>query len=663
MTHHVTTHTVVWRERSLALPTLTIRGQDGRERAVIKVTDIVEALATAMGYDTNDANQLEQLFAQEEELARQERMTDARELRPPHVPLSGMGLYRALPLALPADRLREAALALAEKFSTREGLRALSSNIDELSYKPVFVLPRRFFVEQGQELAAAWGYANDMAEEMATGLIATLNQMGYGPDKDPHFGTEGPVSAPILIDHQKAADAVRAYYLERELQHVYVPTVVHDYVCEGLERRYYSTIDTSDLHREVMAGRTGLYSLIDMAIVALLSTGRYRLVDKNSNSVARNLAEYQAELGQWLKAEDVERVKTVWEAMSNDPGGFVLVTHEFNSLDQCLTAVQRSTRRVLASGQRYIAATELADVLTELEQTPITQTDIHSALSDKNSALLRAFTCLEMDPYYSNLSRREYEGPTSYGHFEGYTSAVRRYEFSDDTCKIFIRAASEGRLPVYISTLQATDSGSVIQVSLFGARETVTAAFASLFVNQGRGALNTLPFAGLTLYPMPNSEYKSQRGRVPGTRNVVALTLVAKSAIPELFDPTETYFYLLTTSPRDHTPEHFLPMLDRAIDVPLQPEWSDHLWQQGLLRGLIQPLKYQMGLYGFRIRILSQPGMTSWIQLVAEGLQTHAIQLTQETQDETRRTTEGGLLPDPTGTDATSPELVEPAVA
>ncbi|MBX3060435.1 MAG: hypothetical protein KF770_28585 [Anaerolineae bacterium] len=65
--------------------------------------------------------------------------------------------------------------------------------------------------------------------------------------------------------------------------------------------------------------------------------------------------------------------------------------------------------------------------------------------------------------------------------------------------------------------------------------------------------------------------------------------LLHKQASHNELDAGEEFFYLLDNQ-ESEIPASFIPMLDKAIPIPLQEAWADYLFQEGLDTEVIQPL-------------------------------------------------------------------------
>jgi hypothetical protein len=283
---------------------------------------------------------------------------------------------------------------------------------------------------------------------------------------------------------------------------------------------------------------------------------------------------------------------------------------DVESIRETLAAVQRTVDYNKEQG--YVLEEELAARLTERYDRTVTPRDIQDGLAEPRSPVNRAFARARYHAYRTYLSRHHTNG-TDFGHY-GYESKVYAGRFNDRDCQTRMGDDSASNLPVHVLELLANSNNSVLMMTVFGPRESVTAAFARLFTGSSRKKYATTFSVGNfgSLYPLDRTAYDHMRQRVPDTRNSWAMTLLAHQAIPDKFDTENHLFYVLVpeawsqenpnAAPRSGSapdpgsaPGHFLGMLDRAVPLPLLPSWADYLWLEGIDRGLVTPVGKQIG--------------------------------------------------------------------
>jgi hypothetical protein len=99
------------------------------------------------------------------------------------------------------------------------------------------------------------------------------------------------------------------------------------------------------------------------------------------------------------------------------------------------------------------------------------------------------------------------------------------------------------------------------------------------------------------------------------------LVLIHEQASLKEMNP-EQPFYLLDDG-RQPIPPLFYPMLNKALALPLLPEWSDYLWQHGRQQRLITLLDDGKGQGYAAWQVKPAPAV--WQEVVQAGLQAKAI--------------------------------------
>jgi hypothetical protein len=156
--------------------------------------------------------------------------------------------------------------------------------------------------------------------------------------------------------------------------------------------------------------------------------------------------------------------------------------------------------------------------------------------------------------------------------------------------------------------------GTLVYLEMVGAKQAVRANWAALM---GKGQSHWIDNHRIALDGM-KAHVKLQSCLPCGWHHLI---LIHKQASLKEMNP-EQPFYLLDDG-RQPIPPLFYPMLNKALALPLLPDWSDYLWQNGRQRKLITLLDdgKGQGYAAWRVK----PAPTVWQEVLQGGLQEKAI--------------------------------------
>ncbi|MBE2223818.1 MAG: hypothetical protein IAF02_19920 [Anaerolineae bacterium] len=100
--------------------------------------------------------------------------------------------------------------------------------------------------------------------------------------------------------------------------------------------------------------------------------------------------------------------------------------------------------------------------------------------------------------------------------------------------------------------------------------------------------------------------------------------LIHKQCTIDQINPRRNpHFYIFTpdealNTASDTLKAQFITLLDKAINIPILPEWSEYLWQEGDRKKLIQPINPDdcRNLVAYRV-IIAAP---AWASIISTGL-------------------------------------------
>ena len=170
-------------------------------------------------------------------------------------------------------------------------------------------------------------------------------------------------------------------------------------------------------------------------------------------------------------------------------------------------------------------------------------------------------------------------------------------------------------LAVFTPALAIDDvDDTLIYLEMIGAKQSVKANWAALV---GAGKVHWLGRKRIRLDGM--KEHVKIQATLPcGWANHI---LIHKQASLKEMNP-EQPFYLLDDGMQT-IPPLFYPMLNKCLALPLLPEWTGYLWENGRLRKLVMLLDAGEGQGYAAWRVL--PGAEEWEGIVNEGLSSRQI--------------------------------------
>lgn len=156
----------------------------------------------------------------------------------------------------------------------------------------------------------------------------------------------------------------------------------------------------------------------------------------------------------------------------------------------------------------------------------------------------------------------------------------------------------------------ASDYGHVVYLSMVGFKTANKALWAALMEKR-----NSLQI-GRVLFSRLDGPYVHTDVQLPdiGMNHMV---LVHSQAVVSSIIP-DKLFYVLGDDP-EH--ERFYAMLNRAVALPILPEWADYLWDWGWDRKLIRSLTTQ-GIDGCAVNVT----LDKWEECITEGISKGRIQ-------------------------------------
>jgi hypothetical protein len=531
--------TIAINDKAVELPVLTVTNAQGIRREVVSQTDLLLAIAESHRLDLETEAGAMAAYDLEEELARHYRLTDVHQLRPPLVPLTKAGSYRGIPVKLDEALLNEAADAIVDKLlhtATRRDWDAYLHTNTDRCYAPTVQLLRIFFTHMGQSLCEQWQVPESAAEDVEAALKRALLSAGLSESPDGMLGLDLPFNEEAGIER-----------LRYELSHA-----------EDSEMALWRLIDA---YLEAGFGieqpwraAYNAYQRLEAPAWPLLDTARFIMrhgdfiIKIPASSDERDKITTEDEVEANLRNRDVGegqeplhefRRFAIYGLIARKPFEFP----DVESIRETLTAVQRTVDYNKEQG--YVLEEELAARLTERYDRTVTPRDIQDGLAEPRSLVNRAFARARYHAHRTYLSRHHTNG-TDFGHY-GYESKVYAGRFNDRDCQTRMGDDSASNLPVHVLELLANSNNSVLMMTVFGPRESVTAAFARLFTGSSRKKYATTFSVGNfgSLYPLDRTAYDHMRQRVPDTRNSWAMTLLAHQAIPDKFDTENHLFYVL----------------------------------------------------------------------------------------------------------------------
>ena len=171
-------------------------------------------------------------------------------------------------------------------------------------------------------------------------------------------------------------------------------------------------------------------------------------------------------------------------------------------------------------------------------------------------------------------------------------------------------------LAVLVPALTIDDMDeTLVYLEMVGAKQSVKANWAALI---GGGKVHWLGRKRIQLEGMKH-HVRIQSTLPCGWANHI---LMHKQASLKEMNP-ERPFYLLDDGIRP-IPPLFYPMLNKALALPLLPEWAGYLWENGRLRSLITLLDNGEGQGYAAWRVL--PAASEWQGILESGLQSRQIQ-------------------------------------
>jgi hypothetical protein len=197
--------------------------------------------------------------------------------------------------------------------------------------------------------------------------------------------------------------------------------------------------------------------------------------------------------------------------------------------------------------------------------------------------------------------------------YEAQAVFVREVRVRRDLNKTLALAKGLG---VYTPALTIDDGDeTLVYLEMMGAKQAVKANWAAL---AGGGKVHWLGRKRIRLDGM--KEHVKIQATLPcGWANQI---LIHKQASLKEMNP-ERPFYLLDDGTQP-IPPLFYAMLNKALALPLLPEWAGHLWENGRLRSLIALLDNGDGQGHAAWRVLPAPD--EWQSVVADGLAGGQIQ-------------------------------------
>ncbi len=170
-------------------------------------------------------------------------------------------------------------------------------------------------------------------------------------------------------------------------------------------------------------------------------------------------------------------------------------------------------------------------------------------------------------------------------------------------------------LSVYTPALTLDDKEkTLVYLEMVGAKQSARANWAALM---GKGQSHWIERRQVALDGM--KAHVKLQSRLPcGWHHMV---LIHKQASLKEMNP-EQPFYLLDNG-RQPIPPLFYPMLNKALALPLLPDWSDYLWQYGRQRKLITLLDdgKGQGYAAWQVK----PAPTVWQEVVQAGIVSRQI--------------------------------------
>ncbi len=171
------------------------------------------------------------------------------------------------------------------------------------------------------------------------------------------------------------------------------------------------------------------------------------------------------------------------------------------------------------------------------------------------------------------------------------------------------------------------DNHTIVALQILGPEQAVKAAWAHLVTNGKQSAhidAATVTLDGSKMHVMIKSQ-------LPDC-GWLEMWLVHKQAMHEHVSPGNApYFYIFSPDTGDipedtrqsHLRDLFATMLDLVIGVPILPEWSNFLLQEGQGRQLISTWKLtpSRNVDAYRIRIKPD----TWQKIISDGLKTNQI--------------------------------------
>ncbi len=624
-----TTFTVSINDREVPLPALAVPVGPGQTRAAVSQIGLVAAIATHMALDLTSAEDSAIAYDTEEALAARYKLEPAVFLRPPQVPIQASGAYRYIPVPLDMDAIAATAKTIFDQLLDPAGRQAYDQYYTVRAANP---LEPRLAVsvicleEPASRFCREHNIPQSAQAEVERALKRELIRLGMVEDNSGY-------SLAIALPFDKAAGVDRM--VESHLAGLGDDKVdLWRLADEYIEGGYGISVGWRAVLNQYQSD-SGAPGWVVRDVIGYLLTHDY---------IIRTQA-YQpaAELIEKVAPEDIQAAIDTGNGVYDEPiaawrhylayGKAEVRPFIFPDVDEAIAVLRdcwTPTHRYV--GELAIVEDDLLEKLSERYNRKITAGDVQFALSQPGSALYRAFMRQRASLNRTDIPMPSKKDPDVRRYAYIYPGRVSREGFDGDRHRTRLGEGSGSHIPVHVLQLLAGGHNEVYLLTVTGPREAIAAAFARLFSGSSRKKYSTSFSAGgyHSLYPLDRANYDHLRSRIPETRNLMIMTLLAHSAVPAKFSQEDSRFIVLTQeSEVNNVPAQFIGMLDRAIALPLLPSWAGYLWREGVDRNLIRPLPKQIGdTAGWEVgteTALSTYHDRTWHSIIRDGLQGGAI--------------------------------------
>ena len=159
------------------------------------------------------------------------------------------------------------------------------------------------------------------------------------------------------------------------------------------------------------------------------------------------------------------------------------------------------------------------------------------------------------------------------------------------------------------------DAEQIVALQMIGSLEAIKANFARF-----AGSRSQIAFLnGILIRQRGMHGHTAIRENLP--LGVADWLILSQQVVVDLMNPSLPFYVLCEDN---EMPPAFFPMLDRALSIPLQPHWAEHLWQAGQQHDLITITNpTTVGLRAYTV----VPDLDEWQMIVQIGLDVDALKV------------------------------------